>query len=66
MQLPRCPICETPVDHTKVKSFPFCSARCRQIDLGRWLGERYAVSQGDPTDEEGEGDERSQAGDDED
>jgi endogenous inhibitor of DNA gyrase (YacG/DUF329 family) len=23
--------------------FPFCSARCRLIDLGRWLGEDYAV-----------------------
>jgi endogenous inhibitor of DNA gyrase (YacG/DUF329 family) len=21
--------------------FPFCSARCRLIDLGRWLGEQY-------------------------
>jgi endogenous inhibitor of DNA gyrase (YacG/DUF329 family) len=23
--------------------FPFCSARCRQIDLGRWLGEQYGI-----------------------
>jgi endogenous inhibitor of DNA gyrase (YacG/DUF329 family) len=23
--------------------FPFCSPRCRLIDLGRWLGERYAL-----------------------
>jgi endogenous inhibitor of DNA gyrase (YacG/DUF329 family) len=23
--------------------FPFCSARCRLIDLGRWLGEKYTV-----------------------
>jgi endogenous inhibitor of DNA gyrase (YacG/DUF329 family) len=22
---------------------PFCSERCRGIDLGRWLGERYRV-----------------------
>jgi len=22
---------------------PFCSDRCRQIDLGRWLSEGYAV-----------------------
>jgi uncharacterized protein len=22
-------------------TFPFCSARCRTIDLGRWLGEEY-------------------------
>jgi endogenous inhibitor of DNA gyrase (YacG/DUF329 family) len=23
--------------------WPFCSARCRLIDLGRWLGESYRV-----------------------
>jgi endogenous inhibitor of DNA gyrase (YacG/DUF329 family) len=23
--------------------FPFCSARCRTIDLGRWLGEKYRI-----------------------
>jgi endogenous inhibitor of DNA gyrase (YacG/DUF329 family) len=23
--------------------FPFCSARCRLIDLGRWLGESYVI-----------------------
>jgi endogenous inhibitor of DNA gyrase (YacG/DUF329 family) len=23
--------------------FPFCSARCRLVDLGRWLGEDYTV-----------------------
>jgi endogenous inhibitor of DNA gyrase (YacG/DUF329 family) len=23
--------------------YPFCSARCRTIDLGRWLGEQYRV-----------------------
>ena len=23
--------------------YPFCSARCRKIDLGRWLGEKYTI-----------------------
>jgi len=23
---------------------PFCSTRCQQIDLGRWLNEEYVVS----------------------
>jgi hypothetical protein len=23
--------------------YPFCSPRCRKIDLGRWLGERYRL-----------------------
>jgi endogenous inhibitor of DNA gyrase (YacG/DUF329 family) len=25
-------------------TFPFCSARCRTIDLGRWLGEKYRIN----------------------
>jgi hypothetical protein len=35
-----CPICARPVvpPHR-----PFCSARCRQVDLGRWFGEVYRV-----------------------
>lgn len=27
--------------------FPFCSARCKTIDLGRWLGERYTIASED-------------------
>lgn len=23
--------------------YPFCSPRCRKIDLGRWLGEKYGI-----------------------
>lgn len=25
-------------------AFPFCSPRCKQIDLGRWLGGDYVIS----------------------
>jgi endogenous inhibitor of DNA gyrase (YacG/DUF329 family) len=42
----RCPICDRPMAGAgpdKWPSFPFCSARCRLVDLGRWLGEEYAV-----------------------
>jgi uncharacterized protein len=40
----RCPICEQMFDPAKaVKTMPFCSDRCRQIDLGRWLREGYSV-----------------------
>ncbi|MGV1014530.1 MAG: DNA gyrase inhibitor YacG [Methyloceanibacter sp.] len=37
---PACPICGKPTaqDHR-----PFCSKRCADVDLGRWLGGRYAV-----------------------
>jgi endogenous inhibitor of DNA gyrase (YacG/DUF329 family) len=36
-----CPICGRPAEDPKHR--PFCSARCRQIDLSRWLGEVYRV-----------------------
>ncbi|MEM9234911.1 MAG: DNA gyrase inhibitor YacG [Pseudomonadota bacterium] len=37
---PRCPICGKPVkkDHE-----PFCSDRCQQVDLNRWLSGGYAI-----------------------
>jgi len=47
----RCPICGAPVVE---KYHPFCSARCADIDLGRWLKESYILP-GDseiPDDEE--------------
>lgn len=40
----RCPICDRPMDGPGPKEWPdwpFCSPRCRLIDLGRWLGEEY-------------------------
>ena len=36
-----CPICGKPVE---AKFRPFCSTRCQQIDLGRWLGENYRIA----------------------
>lgn len=57
-----CPICKKPVD---VKYRPFCSRRCADIDLGRWLTESYAIpvekseEDGDLPDEEDEGRPRS-------
>lgn len=38
-----CPICGRPVDTETTPAMPFCSLRCRQIDLARWLGERYLI-----------------------
>jgi endogenous inhibitor of DNA gyrase (YacG/DUF329 family) len=37
----RCPICGVEFDPAQSTSKPFCSERCRTIDLGRWLGEAY-------------------------
>lgn len=39
-----CPLCKKPTDP---KYKPFCSKRCADIDLGKWLGEAYTI----PTDE---------------
>ena len=39
----RCPICGQMFDQAASKAMPFCSDRCRQIDLGRWLRESYSV-----------------------
>lgn len=41
----RCPICdrEMPGQYTEWPDYPFCSPKCRKIDLGRWLGERYRM-----------------------
>jgi uncharacterized protein len=43
----KCPICGRPT-HTKYR--PFCSRRCADVDLARWLGGAYAI----PDLEEGE------------
>jgi uncharacterized protein len=45
MKSVRCPICGTamPGQAAEWPDYPFCSARCRKIDLGRWLGEKYAI-----------------------
>lgn len=48
----RCPICEREFDPAQSPAVPFCSARCRQIDLGRWLGEKYSVPVELPDDDE--------------
>ncbi|HKN21555.1 MAG TPA: DNA gyrase inhibitor YacG [Terracidiphilus sp.] len=40
----RCPICKKPTDSTEHVDFPFCSERCRLLDLGAWASERYVVS----------------------
>ncbi len=38
-----CPICRSRVaPHTP--TFPFCSSRCKTIDLGRWMDGRYRIS----------------------
>jgi hypothetical protein len=40
----RCPICkkETPWDGNEYR--PFCSERCRLIDLGKWASDEYRIA----------------------
>lgn len=51
MKIALCPICGKPsIPDQK----PFCSRRCREVDLGRWFGEDYKLPTEDPVTEEGE------------
>ena len=44
----RCPICEEPLpEPPEDTSRPFCSKRCKQLDLGKWFGGEYAIA-GEP------------------
>ncbi len=38
----RCPICRKPVEQGTA-DFPFCSERCRLLDLGNWAAEKYVI-----------------------
>jgi endogenous inhibitor of DNA gyrase (YacG/DUF329 family) len=40
-----CPICKKPTDSETSAEFPFCSERCRTIDLGNWASEKYVISE---------------------
>jgi len=41
----KCPICRKPTDSESSADFPFCSERCRLLDLGNWASEKYVVSE---------------------
>ncbi|MBN1883862.1 MAG: DNA gyrase inhibitor YacG [Deltaproteobacteria bacterium] len=45
----RCPRCDT---SARDEFFPFCSDRCRLIDLARWINGDYRIPAEDVTDEE--------------
>ncbi len=47
---PTCPICGKPAGH---EAPPFCSRRCANVDLHRWLSGAYAIpAASEDTDEE--------------
>ncbi|MFN9140037.1 MAG: DNA gyrase inhibitor YacG [Betaproteobacteria bacterium] len=41
----QCPVCRTPVAWIEASRWrPFCSERCRTIDLGDWASERHVIA----------------------
>ncbi|HWW04118.1 DNA gyrase inhibitor YacG [Collimonas sp.] len=47
-----CPTCGAKVEWIAANRFrPFCSERCKQIDLGAWAEEKYAIPAVNPRDE---------------
>lgn len=54
-----CPLCSKPVEAAPSDAeFPFCSRRCKLLDLGHWLDERYRMPDDgmDRAPDHGEGD----------
>ncbi|HCQ82710.1 MAG: hypothetical protein CBD03_02000 [Rhizobiales bacterium TMED143] len=45
----KCPICKSA--ETQAMHRPFCSKRCADIDLHRWLGGNYAIPAVEPPDD---------------
>ena len=39
-----CPICKKPTESETGADFPFCSERCKLLDLGNWASEKYVIS----------------------
>lgn len=48
---PRCPTCRTAVRWEGNPHRPFCSERCRMVDLGTWADEGFRIA-GDPLPED--------------
>ena len=49
----KCPTCRRPVEWSEKSPFrPFCSDRCRLIDLGAWVSEQHKIPE-DPSAEPG-------------
>ncbi len=50
----KCPICGKPSERV---FYPFCSKRCADVDLHRWLSGAHAISGASADEEGGEGNE---------
>lgn len=44
-----CPICSKPSGPpSENRTYPFCSSRCKAVDLGKWLNEEYRIPSVEP------------------
>jgi uncharacterized protein len=51
----KCPTCRRPVEWSEASAYrPFCSDRCRLIDLGAWFAEQHAIPDEPGTDSDEE------------
>ena len=51
----KCPTCGRPVEWSEASAYrPFCSERCRYVDLGAWLTEQRGIPDNSPTSEDSE------------
>lgn len=48
----KCPNCKEEFSYYESKFRPFCSERCKMIDLGHWFEESYSVPSQKPIDED--------------
>jgi endogenous inhibitor of DNA gyrase (YacG/DUF329 family) len=48
----KCPTCRREIDWASSDFRPFCSERCRLIDLGAWLTEKHAIPDEAPSGED--------------
>jgi len=47
-----CPVCGKTTAVDQEPAGPFCSERCRLLDLGNWLGERYRITSAEKPEDE--------------
>lgn len=48
MPIINCPICKKEIEYQNIRdlpNFPFCSMRCKLVDLGAWLDEKYRIEE---------------------
>jgi uncharacterized protein len=53
----KCPTCKREIEWSESPFRPFCSERCKLIDLGAWLGEKHAIPGDTAPQEPGQDDE---------